>query len=167
MLVALIVLSRCASSQPLSPSQKVAAVPAKYGRTVQFLQLLAESQGRKDGVSFIGAKVRFPDVKRILTFVSARGVTIVDANENNGKPLVLSRQRLEGDLSRTGSSVFDSFAYVGYIFAMPYAQYSRLSAKPTKNGVIIAMPNGHRLTWEREKGRLQLRKLEYLRLAGD
>ncbi len=142
-------------------------VPLKYERTLHFLQLLAKSQGRSDGTTFRQRKTRFPDVKRLMSFISARGVVVVDVNENGGKPLVLSRARLERDLKRTGSSAFDSFAYVGYIFAMPYAQYSQLTSTPTRNGVVIEMPSGHRLTWEREGGRLQLRNLEYLRLEGD
>lgn len=96
-----------------------------------------------------------------------RGITLVDVNQNNGKPLFLTRSHLRRDLKRPGSKAFDSFAYVGYIFAMPYAQYSSLTFKPTPNGVIIQMQNGHRLTWEREKGLLQLRKLEYLSIERD
>ncbi|BCM93033.1 hypothetical protein IAD21_04920 [Abditibacteriota bacterium] len=166
----LLVMVPCAFSQPIAPTQKVAGVPAKYGRTVQFLQLLAKSQGRSDGTTFRERKTSFPDVNRLVSFISARGVTIIDVNENGGKSLVLSRTQLGRDLKRIGSSAFDSFAYVGYIFAMPYApyaQYSRLTCQPTRTGVIIEMPNGHRLTWQREGGHLQLRKLEYLRLEGD
>ena len=158
---------RIIQTQAISPSQKIAGVPLKYKRAAQFLQLLARSQGRGQSETFGGRKVAFPDVKRVLSYVSSRGVTIVDVNENHGRPLVLSRTILGRDLKRTGSSAFDSFAYVGYIYNLDYSRGSQLSCTPTKSGVIVEIPSGHRFTWTRENGRLQLRKLEYLRVEGD
>lgn len=158
-----------AGSSPfsLSPAQNIAGVPAKYRRAAQFLQLLARSQKRGEG-RFRERISAFPpaDVARILSFVSSRGVSLFDVNESR-KPLVLSKAKLGRDLTRTGSSTFDSFAYAGYIFAVPLAQYSKLSARPLKDGVVIEMASGHRFTWKREGGRLQLRKLEYLQREGD
>ena len=143
------------------------SVPAKFERPFQFLQLLAKSQGRGETETFHDRVTPFPDVPHLLWFVSTRGVTIVDVNVDNGKALFLTRACLSHDLKRTKSLAFDSLAYVGYIFAMPYEQYSGLTFKPTGNGVVVEMPSGHRLTWEREKGLLQLRKLEYLKIEGD
>ncbi len=154
---------------PISPAQKVAGVPARYGRAVGFLQLLARSQKRGQNETFGESKIAFPisDLKRLMSLVSARGITIVDVNENNGRPLVLSRVTLQRDLKRTGSSAFDSFAYVGFIFALDYAQSSQLSSTPTRNGVVIEMASGHRFTWVRERRILRLRKLESLRDEGN
>ena len=162
------VQASAASPYSLSPAQNIAGVPVKYRRAVQFLQLLARSQGRSQGQTFRERISAFPpgDVARILSFVSFRGVSILDVNESR-KPLVLSKARLGRDLTRTGSSAFDSFAYAGYIFAIPFVQYSKLSVHPNQSGVVIEMPSGHRFTWKREGERLQLRKIEYLHLEGD
>lgn len=165
--LALASISPQVQAQSITPTQKVAAVPLRYARTVQFLKLLAQSQGRKQSETFGERKVAFPHVPRLMSFISARGVSVVDVNENNGRPLVVSKTRLRGDLMRTGSSAFDSFAYAGYIFNMNYAQYSQLSCKPTRDGVVVEMPSGHRFTWARERGLLMLRKLEYLGVEGD
>ena len=143
------------------------SVPAKFERPFRFLQLLVKSQGRGETETFHDRITPFPDVPRLLWFVSMHGVTIVDVNIDNGKPLFLTRARLSHDLKGTKSRAFDSFAYTGYIFAIPYAQYSGLTFKPTGNGVVVEMPSGHRLTWERVRGLLQLRKLEYLKIEGD
>ena len=154
---------------PTSSQQKVAGVPARYGRAVQFLQLLARSQKRGQSETFGQRKIAFPasDLNRLMLFVSARGATIVDVNENHGKPLVLSRAILKRDLKRTGSSAFDSFAFAGYIFALNSAPSSALSSTPTQSGVIIEMANGHRFTWARENRVLRLQKLELLRAQVD
>lgn len=158
-----------AGAQPISPAQKTASVPVKYRRAVSLLTLLARSQGRRDGDGFAAHKVAFSasDVARIVSLVSARGVVVVDANEYGGKARLWSKAKLRGDLARTGSSAFDSFAYAGYIFAQPYVQYSKLRALPLRDGVVIEMAWGHRFTWAREQGHLQLRKLEYLQIEGE
>jgi len=158
-----------AGAQPISLARKVASVPAKYRRAASLLPLLARSQKRRDGEVFAARKIAFSalDVARIVSLVSARGVVVVDANEYGGKARLRSRAQLRGDLARTGSSAFDSFAYAGYIFAKPHAQGSRLRALPLRDGVVIEMAWGQRFTWAREQGRLQLRKLEYLKTEGE
>lgn len=164
------VAPRAVQTPTVSPKQNVVGLPAKYERAVRLLQLLAHSQKRGATGTFDEHKIAFPasDLNRILGLVSARGVTIVDINENHGRSLVVSRAILRRDLKRTGSSAFDSFAYVGYMFALNTAQGSPLSAMPSKSGVVVQMPGGHRFTWAFEgAGKLFLRKVEYLRVEAE
>jgi len=166
--IVLLLAAPRAFAQPISSAQKVASVPAKYHRAVSLLQLLARSQARTatDTSEAMGIPFSRGNVARIVSLVSARGVTIVDMNINGGKPRLWSKAELGRDLARFGSDTFDSFANVGYDFFVPLARYSRLRATPTPDGVIIQMGSSHRFTWAREQGHLQLRKLEYLVTKG-
>jgi len=141
--------------------------PAKYRRVVEFLHLLGASQRRREGEAFGARKIAFPNVDHLVSFVSARGLTIVDVGENGGRPLELSRERLRRDLKRTGSSAFDSFAYAGYLAASPSALDAKLRFQATRKGVVVRVQTSHRLTWVREGRRLQLCKVEAFRFVGD
>lgn len=173
-LIVAAILAPCAlapapvGAQPMTSKQASAKIPARYSRAVEFLQLLKQAQSSKSAmVLFDESKRPFRDIPKLLGFVSARGVTLVDVNTQNGKPLFVPRARLKRELARQSSRAFDAFAYLGYISAMPYSQYSELSCKPTAAGVVIMVAGSHALTFVRERGVLKLNRLEYLRLEGD
>ena len=159
--------SLCA--QPMNWEQASAGIPVRYKRAVAFLDLLKQAQGNPDKsqVEVFGEVKRpFRDIPRLLSFVSKRGVTLVDANVQDGKPIFVPRAQLKRDLARPKSRAFKSFAYLGFTAAMPYAQYSRLSHRPTASGVVISVAGSHELTFVREDKALKLTKLAYLRVEG-
>lgn len=169
MLIALAPASAPLRAQPISWEQASATIPARFKRTVKFLDLLRKAQGNSDPskvLVFDEVKRPFRDVPRLLSFVSRRGVTLVDANVQDGKPLFVPRAQLKRDLARRESRVFGAFAYLGYIAAMSYAQYSQLSHRPTSSGVVISVAGAHELTFVREDKVLKLAKLAYLRVEG-
>ncbi len=134
-------------------------VPPQFQRAGELLRMLAASQARSgaDGDHKTAFSAR--DVERIMSFVSLRGLSIEDANENGGKPLVLSHEQLRRDLKRTGSSAFDSFAFAGGRMRLQVGV--PVSSRATSKGVTIGMPSGFWFIWEREGAarKLFLRKL--------
>lgn len=147
--------------QSKASAMQMGAAP-QFKRAGEFLRVLAASQARSgaDGERKVAFSAR--DVERISSFVSPGGLTIQDANENGGRPLILSKERFKRDLKRTGSSVFDSFAFassdIGVQSSVP------ISFRATPKGVVVASPSGLSFVWERQGAarRLFLRKLQYL-----
>ena len=169
MLVALAPASAPLRAQPMSWEQASANIPARYRRAVEFLDLLRKAQRNPDPSKVeVFGEVKRPlrDIPKLLSFVSKRGVTLIDANVQDGKPLFVPRAQLKRDLSRRESRAFEAFAYLGFVAAMPYAQYSQLSQRPTSSGVVISVAGAHELLFVREGGVLKLAKLAYLRLEG-
>jgi len=144
-------------------AQKLAGLPARYGRISRFLGVLGASQHeRVNGVSEHN-KVAIADVDQLVSFVSARGLFIVDKSENGGRPRLLSRAILLRDLKRTGSSAYDSFTHAGLCAASIHSYKSQLYFRASGDAVLVFVLTGPmRLTWVREQNHLQLRKLEVL-----
>lgn len=141
-------------------------VAPRHKRAGDFLRVLSNSQGRSAPDGARKTAFSTADVNRLVSFVSRRGLLIADAQENSGRARTLSRVQLKRDLTRTGSSAFDSFAFAGQELRLQSGV--PISSRATAKGVVIELPQGLGFTWEREGASraLFLRKLQYLRIDG-
>jgi hypothetical protein len=86
-----------------------------------------------------------------LPAFSASGVQLT--NETEGGKTRVSRAQIVSQASRRRGKVYSTLAHLGYIYAIPWPQYSALKFGETTDRQVLEMPDWYRITFTKEDGR--------------
>lgn len=150
---------------PLDEFAAETIAPPEYKTIVKFLQFLKNGED-EDAFGFDVNNGGKWDAEKLLSFVSANGVTLSNVNR---KPPVrrLTFAELRRSLAGKRDDVWQRFVHLGHIYKQAYPQYSTVNFISQPNHVIAELTAGYRLTFSREQNALKLSKLEYLQIEGD
>jgi hypothetical protein len=162
---ALVVLAGAAASPP-PPTSASAFLVADSTEYWAFVDLLASAwTPLATSGAYDPSRAEALDARRLLSLVSADGITFSDASTDS--TWHESQTDLASELGAGSGPGYAMLLHLGYIRALPYAQYSALTITEEHDTIEVRMSEWYDLSLRREEGHLRVARIAYLQTEAE